>query len=98
MLATAKSLGKTKLIVDVRGNNGGTVVDGFSLFKELFPTMTAWGGSNLAAWPLFDAIGTVIGGLSGKALLQAIEELDQASLTEFFYGEDLSSPTQEFGS
>jgi hypothetical protein len=96
LLATAKSLGKTKLIIDVRGNNGGIVVDGFSLFKELFPSMTAWGGSNMAAWPLFNAIGEVISGLSGKELTAALQEL--ASLSEFYYGEDLQSPTEQFGS
>lgn len=33
ILATSKALGKTKLIIDVRGNGGGTVVDAFGLFK-----------------------------------------------------------------
>jgi hypothetical protein len=98
LLATAKSLGKTKLIIDVRGNNGGVVVDGFSLFKELFPSMTAWGGSNMAAWPLFNAIGEVVGGLSGKELAAAVQELDSVGLTEFYFGEDLQSPVSQFGS
>ena len=96
LLATAKSLGKTKLIVDVRGNGGGSVVDGFSLFKELFPSMTAWGGSNIAAWPLLNAVGEVISGLSGKQLLAALNEL--GALSEFYYGEDLQSPTEKFSS
>ena len=32
ILATAKSLGKKQLIIDVRGNGGGNVVDAFGLF------------------------------------------------------------------
>ena len=43
-LATAKAKDKTKLIIDVRGNGGGNVNDGYSLFKELFPSKVPYAG------------------------------------------------------
>lgn len=36
-LNAAKAAGKTKLIVDVQGNGGGTILQGYDLFKQLFP-------------------------------------------------------------
>jgi hypothetical protein len=43
-LATAREKSKTKLIIDVRGNGGGHVSDGYSFFKELFPSQVPYGG------------------------------------------------------
>ena len=98
LLATAKASGKSKLIVDVRGNGGGTVVDGYSLFTELFPSMMPWGGANMAAWGLFNAIGEVVGSLSAKNQTIALQELDSLALTQFLYKEDLATPTTGFSS
>ncbi|KAI9050054.1 hypothetical protein LZ554_006199 [Drepanopeziza brunnea f. sp. 'monogermtubi'] len=38
MLAEMKRDGKTKLVVDLQGNGGGIVVNGFDAFRQLFPT------------------------------------------------------------
>ncbi|CZR70138.1 uncharacterized protein PAC_20039 [Phialocephala subalpina] len=37
MLAEMKRDGKTKLVVDLQGNGGGIVVNGFDAFRQLFP-------------------------------------------------------------
>lgn len=37
MLAEMKRDGKTKLIVDLQGNGGGIIVNGFDAFRQLFP-------------------------------------------------------------
>jgi hypothetical protein len=36
-LAAARAAGKTKLIVDVSANGGGTILQGYDLYKQLFP-------------------------------------------------------------
>ena len=36
-LATAEKKGKTKLVIDLRGNGGGNVFAAFDFFKQLFP-------------------------------------------------------------
>ncbi|KAK4890915.1 hypothetical protein LTR27_010488 [Elasticomyces elasticus] len=60
ILATAKSAGKTKLILDLRGNGGGYVGDGYDMFKQLFPSETPYGATNLAAFPLVNVLGEII--------------------------------------
>lgn len=92
ILATAKALGKSRLIIDVRANGGGNVVDAFGLFKQLFPSMTAYGGSNMAAWPLFNAIGEVVSGYTGNALYNS------QPLSEFSVQEDLNVNLDDFSS
>ncbi|KAK4919039.1 hypothetical protein LTR49_013210 [Elasticomyces elasticus] len=59
ILATARSVGKSKLILDLRGNDGGTVRDGYDMFKQLFPSEVPYGAANLAAFPLVNALGDI---------------------------------------
>lgn len=40
---------KTKLVIDLRGNTGGTTDFGFELFKQLFPTVEPYGGARYRA-------------------------------------------------
>jgi hypothetical protein len=37
-LAAAKAAGKKKLIIDVSANGGGTILQGYDLYKQIFPT------------------------------------------------------------
>jgi Peptidase family S41 len=63
-LHLAKSAGKTKLIIDLSGNNGGTVFHAFDLFKQLFPHLEPYGASRFRAFPEIDAIGQHIADMS----------------------------------
>lgn len=36
-LVAAKAAGKTKLVIDVSANGGGTILQGYDLYKQLFP-------------------------------------------------------------
>jgi hypothetical protein len=58
-LATATASNKKKLILDLRANGGGNVMDGFDMFKQLFPSQDPYAASNLAAPPVIDALGQV---------------------------------------
>lgn len=59
-LATANKKGKSKLIIDLRGNGGGTVLLAFDFFKQLFPTMEPYQTTNFRAFPLFNDIGQTV--------------------------------------
>jgi Peptidase family S41 len=63
-LRLAKAANKTKLILDLRGNPGGTILQAFDLFKQLFPHLSPWGGSRFRAFDTLDAIGQQISFLS----------------------------------
>ena len=56
-LAQAKADGKTKLIVDLQANTGGTVALGFDTFLQLFPNLEAVILNNWRAHTGFDVIG-----------------------------------------
>lgn len=47
-LAAARAAGKTKLIVDVSANGGGTILLGYDLFKQLFPAIDAFAAADRA--------------------------------------------------
>jgi hypothetical protein len=56
-LADAKSKGKTKLVVDLRGNGGGYVNAGYEVFKQLFPTVVPYGAGRFRAHGAFHILG-----------------------------------------
>jgi hypothetical protein len=59
-LKSAKSAGKTKLVIDLRGNGGGRVYLGYDLFKQLFPSMDPYGASRFRANEAFDLVGQLM--------------------------------------
>ncbi|KAK5714801.1 hypothetical protein LTR17_017048 [Elasticomyces elasticus] len=95
VLATAKSAGKSKLILDIRGNGGGNVVDGYDMFKQLFPSATPYGATNLAAFGLTNAIGEVV----THQVAVGNETDDQlGALTDYDVAENLEIPLTDFDS
>ena len=59
-LATSSKLRKTKFMIDLRGNGGGSLIMAYDMFKQIFPSMTPWGTSNLRAFDLFNDIGKIV--------------------------------------
>lgn len=55
-ITACKSLHKTRLIIDVRGNGGGDLILPIDTFKQLFPSKTPYSGIR---WPLTDAANTL---------------------------------------
>lgn len=56
---------KTKLIIDVSANGGGTILQGYDLFKQLFPQILPYGATRFRAHQAFDLIGQEISAYSG---------------------------------
>ena len=59
-LAKATSSGKTRLVVDTRGNGGGNVILGYEVFKQLFPSIAPFGASRFHAHSAFELIGAAL--------------------------------------
>ena len=55
-LAASKLAGKTKPIIDLQGNGGGSVYNGFDSLKQLFPTVEPFGGTRFRSTPFVDYI------------------------------------------
>ncbi|OJD30635.1 peptidase s41 family protein [Diplodia corticola] len=64
-LAAARAAGKTKLVVDVSANGGGTILLGYDLFKQLFPSIDAFAAADRAR--AVEALGVVGGKFSEVA-------------------------------
>lgn len=87
--------GRSKLIIDLQGNGGGSVFNGFDLFKQLFPSIEPFGGSRFRATPAVDFMGqafTTFGeyDTSFSTSYQTQAQVDEA-------GEDFPSWSAMFG-
>ncbi|KAF2652419.1 hypothetical protein K491DRAFT_681348 [Lophiostoma macrostomum CBS 122681] len=56
-LAKAVADGKKKLIIDVQANGGGTILQGYDMFKQLFPSLDPYGAYRIRATDEIDLIG-----------------------------------------
>jgi hypothetical protein len=56
-LPKALEAGKTKLIIDLQANGGGTILQGYDLFKQLFPSVDPYGANRFRAHEAIDLIG-----------------------------------------
>ncbi|PVH77617.1 hypothetical protein DL98DRAFT_591045 [Cadophora sp. DSE1049] len=76
-LKKSKQAGMKKLVIDLQGNGGGTVLLGIDLFKQLFPSDDPFIGSRLRAHSALDTIGTTLG-----SLVIAEEMLERYNLSD----------------
>ncbi|KAF2268984.1 hypothetical protein CC78DRAFT_454400 [Lojkania enalia] len=49
--------GKKKLIIDVQANGGGTILQGYDMFKQLFPSLEPYGANRFRATEAANLIG-----------------------------------------
>ncbi|KAK5747455.1 hypothetical protein LTR17_000096 [Elasticomyces elasticus] len=109
ILATAASAGKTKLIIDLRGNGGGSAAALLDMFKQLFPSQEPYWATNMASFGLMNAIGTVAerqGALdqteARRCEAPPIDQYDirndrTVQMTNFSSWEDFVGPVQRHG-
>ncbi len=84
-LCRAIAAGKTKLIIDLRGNSGGTILHAFGLFMQLFPHLEPWGASRLRAFDTLNAIGKQVTSLAEASYNGTHTEMyDSATTSEPF--------------
>jgi hypothetical protein len=56
-IRAARDAGKSKVIIDLQANGGGTILQGYDMFKQFFPAIEPLGLNRLRAHPDLDAIG-----------------------------------------
>jgi hypothetical protein len=98
-LAKCKSAGKTRLIIDVRGNPGGKVFNGFDTFRQLFPSNDLIMKQRSRSHPAFLAISRAVSTLSPLTLdeLNSIEsEGDQSKGDVTALTHEVEGRTSEF--
>ena len=79
--AACKTAGKTKLIIDLQGNGGGTVGLGYDTFLQLFPTITPYGATNMRTLESLDILGQ-----AETQLLGMISPLSSTNQTAWLEG------------
>ncbi|KAI4725125.1 hypothetical protein E4T49_07137 [Aureobasidium sp. EXF-10728] len=102
MLATAGDKQRTKLVIDLRGNDGGTIFLAYDLFRQLFPSEDPYGAGKYRASELHNFTGRVASE-NIDALSAAYPELiksgaDGVVLNSFNYREPLTENNEHFTS
>ncbi|MCJ1312728.1 hypothetical protein MMC25_006404 [Agyrium rufum] len=100
-LADAKAAGKTKLIIDLSANGGGTIFLGYDLFKQLFPepSYVPFGETRFRAHEAFNIIGEQYSALAAAyPANSSIDEIEIAGNNPFNYREDLNALMKEYKS
>lgn len=84
LIAAAVAANKSKLIIDVSANGGGTILQGYDLFKQLFPSILPYGATRFRAHEAFNLIGiedSYLAGLFPRSLSEneTIQDIESGS-------------------
>ena len=79
--ASCRNAGKKKLVIDLRGNQGGFVDLGFELFKQLFPSIEPYGASRYRASEAFQVFSEALADVVGNS--NSIPRVNYTNYTSF---------------
>lgn len=99
-IAKAVAAGKTKLILDVQANGGGTILQGYDLFKQLFPDIDPVGRDRFRATESLDLIGQAWSAQASKSPREPTlnNSIRQYQSSYFDYHYDQTADGKPFGS
>lgn len=97
-LAKALAAGKTKLIIDLQANGGGTILQGYDLFKQLFPDYEPYGANRYRATEAADLIGQSYSKYASQAPRGSNSSLRIAQSSYFDYHQDMTVEGKPFTS
>jgi hypothetical protein len=97
-LAKALAAGKTKLIIDLQANGGGTILQGYDLFKQLFPDYDPYGANRYRATEAADLIGQSYSKYASQAPRGSNSSLRNAQSSYFDYHQDMTVDGKPFTS
>lgn len=100
LIDQAVAQGKTKLIIDVSANGGGTILQGYDLFTQLFPQILPYGANRFRAHEAFDLVGQEVSAYAGElerssSLNQSVKDILS---TTFNYQTDATVDYEPFSS
>ncbi|PVH98463.1 peptidase S41 family protein-like protein [Periconia macrospinosa] len=98
--AKALADGKTKLIIDVQANGGGTILQGYDLFKQLFPSLDPYGANRWRYTEGADLIGQAYSAYIADAPRRESGNytLTSAQVSSFDYHTDMTVDGKPFSS
>tara|TARA_R110002003_G_scaffold214_29_gene16222 strand:+ start:7925 stop:10207 length:2283 start_codon:yes stop_codon:yes gene_type:complete len=97
----ALAAGKTKLIIDLQANGGGTILQGYDLFKQLFPDEDPYGANRFRAIEAIDLIGkaySATASLAPRSTDQLNTTIQGAQTSYFDYHTDMTVDGEPFSS
>lgn len=100
-ISRAKAAGKTKLIIDVSANGGGTILQGYDLFRQLFPSIQEVGLQRIRAFEATDLVGQEISEEVApypRSLDVGNETIQDVIDSPFNYRSDMTEDAQPFPS
>ena len=99
-LPQAAADGKKKLIIDLQANGGGTILQGYDLFKQIFPSQHPYAGTRFRAHEALDLIGQSISAWSAKTPRGATTNTTRKQLqtSVFDYQYDVNENDRPFSS
>ncbi|OCL04090.1 hypothetical protein AOQ84DRAFT_417072 [Glonium stellatum] len=100
-LPKALADGKTKLIIDVSANGGGTILQGYDMFKQLFPSLLPYGATRFRAHEAVNLIGETTSAFATsypRTVNQPNATISEAQATYFDYQTDANISYQPFTS
>jgi hypothetical protein len=94
-IAAALAANKTKLIIDVSANAGGLIIQGYDVFKQLFPSIHPYGASRVRAHETIDWLGKL---LSTPVNYSDPNSVSHVEKSLWDYHTDLDSDNRPFSS
>lgn len=100
MLAEMKRDGKTKLVVDLQGNGGGVIINGFDSFRQLFPATQDRVLARQRIGPTYSILSRVVSDQLGNSTVQGTLDPTRVNLIQspFNVNFDLSQNRSAFKS
>ncbi|KAF2855087.1 peptidase S41 family protein-like protein [Plenodomus tracheiphilus IPT5] len=92
--------GKTKLIIDLQANGGGTILQGYDMFKQLFPNLDPYGANRFRGIEAVDLIGQAYSEFGSKypRVYSPNNTVAQAQASYFDYHQDMTVDGAPFSS
>ncbi|KAK0653734.1 Peptidase S41 family protein ustP [Lasiodiplodia hormozganensis] len=86
VIAEATAQKKKYLIVDLRRNGGGSILLGYDLFKQLFPSIEPYGATRVRAADSYNAMGQVVTAIADEYDIANNETAQEEIFDSFQYG------------
>jgi len=91
--------GKTKLIIDLQANGGGTVMQGYDLFKQLFPDEDPYGANRFRYHEAADLVGQVFSEVASQTPRGSTNGTIRGIQSSWYdYHQDMTVDGKPFGS
>ncbi|KAI1264341.1 hypothetical protein F5Y18DRAFT_79727 [Xylariaceae sp. FL1019] len=97
--AQAVEAGKTKLVIDVQANGGGTILQGYDTFRQIFPDIVQDGPTRWRSSSTFNALSEAISPVCANYTPKVdFQDLDNACTTVNNWRNDLNDTNGRFTS